>query len=106
MDDTLNLSSTSTSQFILLCHYETSRPPTKFSKIKFKTLKIVTRKTPSCKLDIPLTWDIHPVFYPEKLKLYYFNNSKHRLDSQPMKLCIIDLDNKQQALVSWKDHHP
>ncbi|TPX40313.1 hypothetical protein CcCBS67573_g10629 [Chytriomyces confervae] len=70
-------------------------------------------KTPSCKLDIPSSWDVHPVFHPEKLKLYYFNDNKHPLDSQPMKLRVIDrilhtrtLDNKQQVLVSWKDHHP
>ncbi|KAJ3229806.1 hypothetical protein HDU78_008818 [Chytriomyces hyalinus] len=86
------------------------RPSSKLSDLYTGPCKIneLIGQTPSCKLNIPSTWDKHPVLHPD-----YFNDNKHPLDSQPMKLRVIDqilhtrtLDNKQQVLISWKDHHP
>jgi hypothetical protein len=92
------------------------QPSTKLSEQYTGPYRIIdlVGPVPSCKLEIPNNWDIHPVFHPEKLKMYYYDhNGPHPLDSLPIGerliekiLAIRKIDNRYQVLIKWKNHNP
>jgi hypothetical protein len=69
---------------------------------------------PLCRLELPSNWRVHPVFHPEKLKMYYWDTQQpHPLENLPPDLRSIEtviaarkIGDCQQVLIKWKNHNP